>query len=68
MLYADLYCCGKGFQTSIIARFSSKGSDYASMPANLFVQHYIDKTPEDFSTAAPFLMAAYYFAKAKGVL
>jgi len=65
---ADLYCCGERdiLGPTVIARFSSEGSDYSSCPASILRASYLKMS--EFSTSSPALIAAYYFACAKGLL
>lgn len=68
MRRADLYICniGQTLGPDLIARFSSRGSDYASSMAKLMKEHYLKQ--DEFCTHGPALIAAYYFAKAKGLI
>ena len=68
--YAELYCCTAGryepaIGRTIIARFSSKGSDYASSPHTLIAKGYHQN---EQSTSGPALIAAYWFAVAKKLI
>jgi hypothetical protein len=70
MRNADLYFCAHADGGSVIARFSSKGSDYASSPYRL-VETGI--TPDNrgkkgWSTSGPALATALLFAKVKGLI
>ena len=63
---ADLYYCANAesfMGGTLIARHSSQGSNYSSMPVKLLVGMLNEKS-DDFSTSSPALMSAYYFAKA----
>ena len=65
---ADLYCCGSENSLegkSIIARFSSIGSDYASSPAAIIKKHYFN---DEIATATAALIAGYWFAVSKYLL
>lgn len=63
---ADLYFCQQCYGGACLARFSSRGSNYASCLASIIKTQYL---PMDrFSTEAPALIAAYNFAKAKGLV
>lgn len=67
--HADLYFCKQAdaaMGSTVIARFSSKGSDYASTPVRILEGHYLKSAAQGhLSTSGPALIAAYYFAKAK---
>jgi len=68
MRNADLYCCkGDALGTTIIARYSSVGSEYSSMPASLIKTH-MHTWIEESSTGMPALISAYVYAKAKGLV
>jgi len=67
---ADLYFCANSYDDSLIARFSSEGSDYASCMHSLVEQGL---TPDSsgrkgWSTAGPALATALLFAKVKGLI
>ena len=70
--HADLYCCmsekpedAETLGRSLIARHSSKGSDYASCPHNLVRRDYFKN---ELSSHGPAVIAAYWFAVAKGLI
>src|SRR5258708_16544052 len=62
---ADLYHCFDSLGGTVIARFSSKGSNYASCPASIVRHSYVGA--REYSTSMPALITAYIFAKAKGL-
>lgn len=66
---ADLYCCGSEgdgeMGPSILARTSSKPSDYASAPASIIRDNYMKA---EQSTMGPALVAGYWFAVAAGLV
>jgi hypothetical protein len=65
---ADPYCCGseKSLEgKSIIARFSSEGSSYASSPTQIIRSHYFSNS---LATATPALIAGYWFSVSKGLV
>jgi len=62
---ADLYHCFDSLGGTVIARFSSKGSNYASAPVSIVKEHYIGM--REYATSTPALISAYIFAKAKGL-
>ncbi len=74
MRNADLYVCISGtshLDTSVIARFSSRGSDYASSPVALMPRR--EPIPDmkgrlGYSTSGPALNTAYDFAKVQGLI
>lgn len=71
--HADLYVCLQSIGgPSCIARFSSEGSDYASMAESLIRSAYLPRLASDdlplMSTSGPALIASYFFAKAKGLI
>lgn len=64
---ADLYYCPANWGGgTTIARMSSKGNDYSSMPISMVASHLL--VAKEMATSSPALIAAYYFAKAKGLL
>jgi len=81
---ADLYYCARADGGSVIARFSSRGSDYASSPVNLLMESLTDTVgyarerkdgnlnlvshTRGMSTSEPALLTALVFAKAKGLI
>lgn len=67
---ADLYYCTNSIEGgTVIARESSEGSEYASVPTKILEDHYLKMSKVGhFSTSAPALIAAYFFAKAKGLV
>lgn len=72
MKHADLYFClqcAMSIGGTVIARFSSRGSNYASMPVFL-VQNSIMQKIEfyDWSTEMPALKTAVMFAKVKKLI
>lgn len=63
---AALYICEDVLGPTLIARFSSEGSDYASCPASIVKDQYL--TMEEYCSSSVALIAAYYFARAKRLL
>lgn len=77
MRYADLYVCMTSIGgPSIIARNSSFGPGYSSMPASIIRDYFIKPltcvpavgVKLAMSTCEPALITAYIFAKAKGLV
>jgi len=69
MRNADLYYCANSDAAdggSVLARFSSRGSDYASVSLKILKHHYIKE--DHCSTNGPALIAAWIFTKAKSLV
>ncbi len=69
MSNADLYFC-KADEGTVIARFSSQGSDYSSSPLFCFPK---EPAPDmqgrkGYSTSGPALQTAYLYAQVKGLI
>lgn len=65
---ADLYYCGRRkdiMEGTLVARHSSDGPDYSSVPVSIVGSLLGNK---EMATRTPALIAAYYFAKAKGLV
>ena len=75
MRNADLYYCkqsgnfamGNALDATIIARYSSEGCEYSSMPASMMKTH-MQEFLGQLSTGMPALISAYVYAKAKGLV
>lgn len=67
---ADLYYCERCDGGTVIARFSSKGSNYASCPVNIIEQSYLPRLAvhNQMSTACPALIVGYLFGIAKKLI
>lgn len=69
--HADLYYCAQSDSSmggTVLARFSSEGSDYASTPIKLLLQVHQESAHAGMSTAGPAIIAAYWFARGKGLV
>ncbi len=70
--YADLWYCPESFMApslgpSLIARHSSEGSDYASMPYDIFVSHEASMRARPATHTHGLLEALDRYRKVKGI-